>query len=200
MKKISLLFTLLFSVLMLASCGGKSNSSTTDNTKPSETITETEDEKAIKLYNNIIEQRYTSFDVVIISTKGDLKLTSNYSVVKKENTYEITYSVQQYNEFDFNGENIPDEMISTTEGVYSTSSSEFNLNKFKFANGIFNSYKFSNGSLTTTISNARNYLGVDYDCTNFEMIINYNNTLTSIKYNYYLTDQTYCQVIYKNFK
>ena len=68
MKKISLLFTLLFSVLMLASCGDKSNSSTNDNTKPSETITETEDEKAIKLYNNIIEQRYTSFDVVIIST------------------------------------------------------------------------------------------------------------------------------------
>ena len=218
MKKLSLLITLLISIIILVSCGGeKSNSSNTSTAKPSETsstirpsetssttktsvtTTETAEEKAIKAFNSIINHDYNSFDVVVITTKDDLKLTSTYNVVKKGNSFEITYSIESYNKFDISSESIPEEMISTKTGTYTTTNNQFSLDKFIFDKNKYSSYEFKTNSLIVEIANAKSYLGVDYDCNNFEMVLSYTTILNNIKISYYLSDQTYCQTIYKNF-
>ncbi len=201
MKKISLL-TILFIMFLLSSCNVANQSSTEPSASssiPTKSSSISDEERAINAYNSVINHNYNSFEVVETTTKGDLELTSTYNVTKNEISYEISYSIESYNEFDITSDSVPDEMISTRTGTYTAANNQFSLSKFVFDKNQFASYEFRNNSLTARISNAKSYLGVDYDCNNFEMVLSYTTSLTSIRVSYYLSDQTYCQTVYKNF-
>lgn len=159
--------------------------------------TENKEDKEVTQINDAINYDYSSYTVTVKTTKDNVLLTSVYEISKKDNGYEIKYSIQTINELSL--DTVPEKMISTKTGTYEKVNTEFELSKFKFDKDLFTSYTFADGSLKASIDNAKNYLKTNYDCNNFTITFNYSTKLTSIEMQYYLTDFTHCKISFSNF-
>lgn len=159
--------------------------------------TENKEDKEVAQFNDIVSYDYNSYTVTVKTTKDDVLLTSIYEISKKDNGYEIKYSIQTINELSL--DTVPEEMISTKTGTFEKANTEFELSKFNFDKDLFTSYTFAEGSLIASIDNAKDYLKTNYDCNNFNITFNYSTKLTSIEMQYYLPDSTHCQISFSQF-
>lgn len=158
------------------------------------------DYEKIEAFNAVVQHDYNSFDISVFTFKNSLSLSSSYSVAKKDDTYIVGYSVEQYNVFDLENGTIPSEMKTTKNGTYSSNDIDFKISNFKFDRETFDDYSFGDGTLIAHLSNSKKYLNVSYDCLDFEITFKYETIFNEIKMNYSLDDGTSCQVIYNNFK
>ena len=164
------------------------------------THNEVENNTDVDKFNNAVEYNYSSFDIEITTSKDKTSLRSKYEITKHEDSYLITYSVQDYNKFDLDSGTAPEEMITTKTGTFVSNEAKYNITKFKFSKDHFKAYTFSKDCFSGTIENAKNYLATDYDCLNFEIVFKYSEKLSEIKMNYSLSDSTSCLVLFNNFK
>ena len=155
--------------------------------------------KDVRNFNNIVEKDYSSFVIKVTTNNNGDELNSTYNIKKENGEYAISYSRQKYNAIDLNSSTVPDTAISTEIGEYKTNDARLNLSRFKFSEDDFKSYSFNSGSFTGKIDDAKNYLGADYSCLNFEITFKYSDYLSEIEMSYTMTDSISCKILINNF-
>lgn len=179
-----------------ASSSGASATSEASSTSEisSQTSSESSIDGRIVAFASALAKEYTSFEVTVKTTQGDISLVSDYKIQKGNDGYGVDYSIQKMNTFDLEKGLIPNEMISTEKGHRDEKANPFSLEKFSIA-GI-DSYTFGEDTLTVRLANGKTYLQADYDCLDCVAVFTYADSLSKIDITYHLSDQTQVETHY----